>query len=814
MYLRSLIKNIEVENFGGKGAQLSRMMRAGFPIPDGFVISTSAFNQFKKSDFSVDKLKSDVESELNRIGATHYMVRSSAIGEDSDENSFAGQLDSFIVGNDLNEILQHIEKCWRSYEKENVKVYEEISNKRLEGMGVVVQELIDPDYAGVIFTRSYLEANAMLVEYVEGHGEKLVSGEVTPKRFHYRMESRSGDVEFLPSLEEGMRVAKKIEAHYGMPMDIEWAMKNGKFFVVQARKITTAWKEPEVYWSNTNVNENYPEAISPLLYSIARQSYYHYFKNLSRLFQVSEESIRTLEGSFTNVIGVFGGKMYYNMSSIHAILSASPFSEALIQSFDNFVGYAEGAKAAKVSSTNREKFLFVRNVLKQNRALTKNVEAFERIVSEYMNKVEGAITHSDLRNLFHGFIEIRMHSWYRASLADFFAMAFHGLLGKLCVKYYGEGGVGIQNKLIQAIPNLISSRPVIDMHELVLLIRNEETIYSKFCELNPEEFWRLLNAEYAESLVCKRIHDYLTNWGFRCSGELMLTFKNYIEEPHLFISLLKQYEKLPDQNPESLMHSKYLEALAAKREFKWFIFKKNKLNVFRSLMDIWKLNFLVKNACRGISSRERVRLKQAQVYFGFKLALKKVEQAFLQRNILKSEGEIFFLNYTEIAEHLDASQMASSASSEILQKRKAAFEIESKWIYPDDFYTSFGNYCRPEQVVKKEVLSHSSAHLSGLCACAGVLTGRVKVLDTVMEADKLEKGDILVTRQTDPGWVSVFPLISGLIVERGGMLSHGAIVSREFGIPAIVGVDQATVKLKDGDLITLNANLGTVVIHD
>ncbi|MFM2228069.1 MAG: hypothetical protein RL664_1412 [Bacteroidota bacterium] len=774
MYLLSLNKNIAVEEFGGKGAQLSRMMRAGFPIPDGFVISTRAFERFEKANFSIEEIKSEVQFELNRIGASQYMVRSSAIGEDSDENSFAGQLDSFLCGNDIDEILQHIKKCWKSYDKENVKTYEAISNKKLEGMGVVVQALIDPDYAGVIFTRSYLESNAVLVEYVQGHGEKLVSGEVTPMRFHFRYGEGSSDVEFLPALEEGMYFAKKIEAHYGMPMDIEWALKDGRFFVVQARKITTPWKEPEVYWSNTNVNENYPEAISPLLYSIARQSYYHYFKNLSRLFQVSEESIRALEGSFTNVIGVFGGKMYYNMSSIHAILSASPFSEALIQSFDNFVGYAEGAKASKIPSTNKEKFAFVRNVLKQNKALPANVVEFERIVSNYMSDVQGAITNSDIRKLFNGFIEIRMHSWYRASL----------------------------------------SRPVIDMHELVLSIRKNETIYKKFKEENALDFWVWLNDECAESLVCKRIQDYLNNWGFRCSGELMLTFKNYIEEPERFIALLMQYEKLPDQNPEEVMYKKYLEALQAKRDFKKYIFKKNKLNFLKSILHTWQLNFLVKNACKGISSRERVRLKQAQLYFGFKLALKKVEQAFIQKNILKSEGDVFFLNYTEIAEHLDASQMASAASAEILESRKQAFEVESKLIYPDDFYTTFGKYCSPDQVTRKEVSTDSSSDLKGLCACGGILTGRVKVLETVMEADKLEKGDILVTRQTDPGWVSVFPLISGLIVERGGMLSHGAIVSREFGIPAIVGVELATQKLKDGDVITLNADKGTIIIHD
>jgi pyruvate,water dikinase len=275
-----------------------------------------------------------------------------------------------------------------------------------------------------------------------------------------------------------------------------------------------------------------------------------------------------------------------------------------------------------------------------------------------------------------------------------------------------------------------------------------------------------------------------------------------------------QYEKLPNQNPEEVMHVKFLEARQAKRSFTQVIFKKNKFNLLKSILHVGLLHFLVKNACRGISSRERVRLKQAHLYFGFKLVLAKVEQSFIQRNILKEKGDIFFLNYPEISEHLDASQMTFASNVEILQSRKQTFSVESKLIYPDDFYTTFGKYCAPDQVTRKEGSIDATSDLKGLCACGGILTGRVKVLDTVMEANKLEKGDILVTRQTDPGWVSVFPLISGLIVERGGMLSHGAIVSREFGIPAIVGVEHATLKLKDGDIVTLNADRGTIIIHD
>ena len=149
---------------------------------------------------------------------------------------------------------------------------------------------------------------------------------------------------------------------------------------------------------------------------------------------------------------------------------------------------------------------------------------------------------------------------------------------------------------------------------------------------------------------------------------------------------------------------------------------------------------------------------------------------------------------------------------QIIKNNRLEFLRATKLKYPDDFFTSKGIYALPDEVIHKSKSSVNEGSLTGMCACGGLVEGRAKVLSTVLEAGKLEKGDILVTRQTDPGWVVVFPLISGLIVERGGMLSHGAIVSREFGIPAIVGVDAATAKIKDGDWLILNANTGEITI--
>jgi phosphohistidine swiveling domain-containing protein len=813
MYISNLRNPITEDLAGAKGYHLSKMIQSGYPVPEGFVILSNAFDYFPQNKKTLSEaFLNELEMELKTIGAKKYMVRSSAIGEDGADSSFAGQLSSFISSSQIEDITAHIHSCWKSYDRENVKTYQNKTGKQLNGMAVVVQTLIEPDYAGVIFTRNPSNETELLIEYVEGHAEKLVSGEVNPESFTVSITSKTELNKTPIPFKEGVKLAIKLEKFYKSPLDIEWAIKNNIFYIVQARPITTTAKSKKIYWSNTNVNENYPDALTPLLYSIARDSYYHYFKNLSKLFQISDAKISALECSYANVIGAFGCKMYYNMSSIHEIISASPFSETLGKSFDNFVGYAESEKIEKKIGVGN-KFKFISAVFKFNSKLETTVTDFETVAFEYVKKVDAAISFDDLRLCFHAFIEIRMHSWYKASLADFFAMLYHGILGKYCKKFYGTDAEGVHNKIIQAIPGLISSNPIILIYKIKCSIRKNQMVYDHFKSLNASAFYYWLNESTDESETRNLIHDYIENWGYRCSGELMLTTKNYCEEPEKFIQLLQQYDSLPDSNPEELIALKYEERNKYIADFKKRIYSKNGVLFPVSLIQIGILNLLIKLAIKGIASRERVRLKQALIYFKFKQLINKSGIEFQKRNLLLHADDIFYLRYQEIIEHFSTSYMLTSGINEHIAAVREAFQQNKNIQYPDDFASYLGEYPVAEKLYqqKKEGQNTENA-IVGLSVCGGIIKGRAKVLSSVMDASKLELGDILVTRQTDPGWVVVFPLISGLIVERGGMLSHGAIVSREFGIPAIVGVENATLKIKDNDLIILNADTGEITI--
>lgn len=892
-YIFPLNSQLEESQFGGKAAQLSKMLALNFPVPPGFAVSGEVFNEFcdinswEPHEDLTEKLlhgnwlsfKQEIFDLVANLGWEGVMVRSSALGEDSVDNSFAGQLDSFLVLNpkykvaesnfdshnifsskvssssdaEFNHFVQKdtdtfeqrvwdaLLRCWNSYRNQRSQIYRKNSGAELKGMAVIIQQLVKPDFAGVIFSRSHLSESQILIEWVKGHGEQLVSGEVTPwsiqiqhpsKKENWSIdefcrfwESEIQKSSFAPTttMEEipiqamfkGFENVIRIEQIYKHAVDIEFAIKDNEFFLLQTRAITTPSKRRTVYWSNTNVNENYPDPMSPLLYSIARQSYYHYFKNLSLLFQVPVEKIRELEVNYSNVIGTFGCRMYYNMSSIHEILSSAAFSDLLIGSFDHFVGYQDGNKAPKRSGIWKEKLGFVREFFKYNWKLEQEVLEFEYFVNQYQKQANSAISYSDFRELFHGFIEIRMHRWFKASLADFNAMVFHGLLGKLCSKFFAEQGVAVQNKLIQAIPNLISSQPVIDMHQIILSIRGDEAWIQKFRTQKADITWGEICQEQPKWF--KLIQEYLNKWGFRCSGELMLTTVNYLDEPVRFIELLQQYERTANVHPQRLIEEKYRESQIELKRVTNRINQYYGCNFLKASAAKILMKFVLSNAQKGIACRERARLKQAELYHYFKVSLLNLGRTLHRQKILLNPEDVLFLTYFELIEIIDSSYLVPQFTQDLVAQRRASWNKESTKIYPDDFYTELGLHSEPEDVRMSDNHNGISTDdqenvLTGLCACGGKLQGRIVVLESVSEVDKIQPGDILVTRQTDPGWIVVFPLISGLIVERGGMLSHGAIVSREFGIPAVVGVSRATELLKDNDWVELNADLGRIQV--
>jgi rifampicin phosphotransferase len=380
---------LDVQSVGEKAFRLAEMRRIGLPVPNAMVITNSAFQlllssgnlqhaiEAKLSMLTADtpQVISDLADDIEALVASSdipmeliesltklvapllalgpVVVRSSACGEDSATAAFAGQLDSFLGVRTRDEVLHALKRCWASYWSHRSLAYQRARHVRLRGMGVIVQSQVDAKFAGVLFTRDVQNAQSeqMVAEYCEGLADGLVAGSITPRRliisWYRRADETSDDHDTAgsaglsaKSVANLAELGQTVEKVFGCPQDIEWAVdQEDNLRIVQSRPITAfVTNSDRVIWSNANVNENFPEPVCPLLYSIASLGYYHYFRNLGIAFGIRLDRIAEMEYPLRNIIGVHGGRIYYNLTNIHAVLRAAPWGEFLAESFNQFVG--------------------------------------------------------------------------------------------------------------------------------------------------------------------------------------------------------------------------------------------------------------------------------------------------------------------------------------------------------------------------------------------------------------------------------------------------------------------------------------------
>ncbi len=839
---------------GGKACALARLIRAGVAVPEGFVLTTGALDEHlggcdntattskqRRRDAEEQRervLESALPNDVREALANHaapllaqgpVVVRSSAVGEDGAAESFAGQLDSILNVADDVQLERAVRAVWASLWSERVDFYRRARGVAMRGMGVVVQRQVDARVAGVMFTLT--STGEMLVEYGAGLADKLVAGEVDPgrvaidratgasRRLRRNDECSLGERQ----IEQLRQVGLAAETEFGAAQDVEWAIDgSGSLYVVQSRPITAPVTIPAVpsangrriSWSNANVNENFPRPISPLLYSIASLGYTHYFRNLAVACGVSPARVRAMEPAFQHIIGVHGARMYYNLTSIHSILRLAPFGDALTKSFDAFVGADGGAvettevgRRGKVRQAAEIVVIAARATALMLR-LGRRIERFERTVDEFAARAEPSrlerLSLASLRDLLAGFIEIRCHRWLDASLADGAAMISYGALERLL---RGAGvDAAVHTSLLKAIPDVVSGEPVSRLWELSRLVRRDAVLNELFDAGDAQAVLDALatGRRFAEFRVA--FQRFIDEWGFRCSEELMLTTPSFQENPAPLVDVLRAYARSEGESPRDALRA---QTAARERETRGVA---SQLGASRGTV----LKVLLPRVHAGIRYRERARLKQALLYSRCRRIALAIGAELARRGTIAERDDVFFLTWQEIIELTGGGAMFSGSVRQTIATRRAEHGRLSATTPPDSFTLAEGEYLDDETGDPLDASDAVSALpgdvLSGTSACGGRVTGRATVLETVTQASLLARGDVLVTKQTDPGWGPVFPLISGLVIERGGMLSHGAIIAREFGIPCVVGVKDAMRRIPSGATVTVDADRGEVYV--
>jgi rifampicin phosphotransferase len=849
---------LDERQVGGKARNLAQLIGLGQPVPDGFVITNAALQcvlgrHGGDGDIQRASLPSELIADLDFLYTVclwdTVVVRSSAVGEDSACASFAGQLDSMLNVRGAAALRQAVLDVWASLSSPRVRSYQQARGLTLDGMGVIVQRQISSAVSGVLFTTSPGNSDEMLVEYCRGLGDALVSGRENPGRLAIDRQTMKWTAQAQPDGEPATltdvqiatlaRRALEIERAFGAPQDIEWTFDvEGALWIVQSRPITThAAPGARVVWSNANVNENFPAPISPLLYSIARTGYYHYFRNLGRAFGFSSRRIAAMEDPLRHIIGVHGARMYYNLTSIHGILRSAPFGELLAGWFNRFVGAEDTetrafvpmrdevrpqpdptvdspdpsllkqiAELTRIAACTTWQYLFV----------TRRVVRFERTADAFAERTQPDRLRSrprhELLNDLRGFVDIRNNRWTDASLADTAAMVCYGALQRVLARQFPSADrAALHNSLLKALPNLPSGMPALRLWDLSRMVRADLRLLDLLDQRSNADALCAIGHDPAFQAFRTELERFEDDWGFRCSGELMLTTPSFQDEPERLLDILKVYVGMEGSSP-----AEHLATQAAEREQETARIaaelRRRPLIPYVPLLNHWHaLSILLRWTQNSIVLRERVRLKQALLYSRLRRIALALGDRLVRSGHFAKPDDIFFLTVDEIDDFVTGSAMFPNAITRLIALRRQAHLELSAATPPDSLRLIRGEYwSAADATTIAKTDGTLNANLVGLGVCGGQTTARAAVLTDVSEAHLLKPGDVLVTRQTDPGWGVVFPLISGLIMERGGMLSHGAIIAREFGIPSVVGISDATRLIPHGSRVHLDGDLGLV----
>lgn len=877
----------DAADVGGKAFNLCRMLRLGIAVPPGLIVTRGAFEAFiAENDLrdrinlhcaelgvdSAEKIKNASQALCEQIMRSrlphglpeslaahcgHFLeqgpviVRSSGIGEDAGHASFAGQLDSIGDIAQFADVERAVLACWASYWSERSLFYQLARGVRLEGMGVVIQQQIDAAISGVLFTRDPAgRDDDMLLEYCAGPGDNLSSGRETPTgvRIPRRRDARrplqarhapagmspaAGIVLDEDTIRRLAKIGKKLEAAFGQPQDIEWTVDaSRRLHVVQSRPITASLQHTsggrgeKVTWSNANINENFPEPVSPFLYSIASQGYYHYFRNLALAFGISGGRIRRMDGSLRNLIGLHAGRMYYNLTNIHAALRMAPFGDALAAAFNDFVGAGTVTSSPRLASTwesdDRNPLfrwaealaIFVR-ISWLYLGLSRRVGEFETTVADFSRRTHpdrlSERTLVELSEHVDEFVDIRCNRWLGASLADCSAMVCHGILRHFLDRGFpGSGEATLHNTLLKGLPNLVSAEPAQQLWRLSRCVRNDPRLLELFDKQSGEQIWQRISTLPEHHEFHAALQAFLEQWGFRFSGELLLTVPSYQENPGGLMELLGTYALLVGDSPLDVMReqarARELRTAQVLDEFR----RHQPLPYIPGFLQAHVVRLILTWTQRSIILRERARLKQALLYSRCRRILLTIGTRLVEAGYLRTREDVFWFMREELLDAIAGRSPDLQDLATLADVRRNRAERWHRIELPDTFELEQGEQFRQAAGCPDDLPEGArrapEIELRGIGACGGVVTAPAQPLRDLNESRLLSPGDVLVTRQTDPGWGPLFFIAGGLVLERGGMLSHGAILAREYGLPCVVAVDRALERIAAGQTVTVDGD--------
>ncbi|TFH62382.1 phosphoenolpyruvate synthase [Peribacillus frigoritolerans] len=851
---------------GGKGMNLGECSRIdGILVPEGFCVTTEAFKRVigendelhqlldqlavQKVDerkriseisrkirdliegIEIDKgIEEDIDRCLLTFGFEHaYAVRSSATAEDLPFASFAGQQDTYLNIKGKDAILQHISKCWASLFTDRAVIYRMQNgfDHRKVYLSVVIQRMIFPQASGILFTADPVSSNrkVLSIDASFGLGEALVSGlvsadnykvqegrivekKISTKKLAIYARKEGGTVEkeigpgqqVLSTLSDEQvleleRIGRKLEAHFGCPQDIEWCLVDDTFYIVQSRPITTLYPIPEA-----NDQENH------VYVSVGHQ-------------QMMTDAMKPLGLSFWLLttpapMRKAGGRLFVDVTYM---VASSESRKMLVEAMgqhdplmkDALINIIERGDFIKSLPNDKQK----QSSGKSNKSVPSadsraQIENDPTIVSDLIKRSQTSIEElkqniqtksgSDLFDFILEDIQILKKILFDPQSSAVFMAAIDASswINEKMNKWLGEKNAA--DTLSQSVPNNITSEMGLALLDVADVIRPYPEVIDYLQQVKDDNFMDELVKFDGGQETQDAIYDYLGKYGMRCAGEIDITKTRWSEKPTtlvpVILSNIKNFE--PNASNRKFEHGRQ-EALEKEQEI---------LDRLKQLPDgeqkakeTKRMISLIRNF---IGYREYPKYGMVNRYFVYKQALLKEAEHLVQANVIHEKEDIYYLTFEELQEVVRRNKL----DYQIISKRKDEYKSYEK-LTPPRVITSDGEIIVGEY--KRD--NPLDEAIVGLPVSSGVIEGRARVILNMEDAD-IEDGDILVTTFTDPSWTPLFVSIKGLVTEVGGLMTHGAVIAREYGLPAVVGVVNATKLIKDGQRIRVNGTEGYIEI--
>ena len=859
-YVRGLqeIDQTQFAIVGGKGAHLGELSRIeGVRVPAGFCVTTDAFRWIMAQAPSIDErldrlsrlnpgdreairtlsaqirrtiegiaipgdLETAITLALARLGEqAAYAVRSSATAEDLPTASFAGQQDTYLNVVGPAAILQHISRCWASLFTERAVTYRLRNgiDHRTVQMAVVVQQMVFPDAAGIMFTADPVTGNRKVatVDASFGLGEALVSGLVNPdvykvrdgeivtkviaaKQLAVRARPAGGTQEQTidpahqdqPSLTDAqvvrlVQLGRRIETHFGRPQDVEWCLVDDEFQVVQSRPVTTLFPIPAADDQENHVyisvghQQMMTDPMKPLGLSVWQ---------LTALRPMYDAGGRLFVDVTQNLASEAGRARLLDLGrsdpligdALQTILDRGDFTRQVADEGPSAAPPASDAPAPIETDP-----AFVAELIGRNQA---SIAALKHNIRAKSGSTLLDFILADIQELKRILVDpLNMQAIMAGMEATWW-------LNDRLREWLDEKNAA--DTLTLSAPNNVTSEMGLALLDVADVIRPHPEMVAFLQQVEDDGFLdELANLEGGRE-ARDAIGAFLDKYGMRCVGEVDITRPRWSEHPSTLVPVILDNIKLFEPGAAERRFEQGRQRARAKEQ--------EVLQRLHALPEgeqkAEEVRRMIHRVRTFIGYREYPKYGIVSRYFVYKQALLEEAERLVRAHVLGEKEDIFYLTFGELHDVVRASHV----DDQLIRDRKDAFRsyqaLTPPRVLTSDGEAIAGAYRRDDM---------PAGALAGLPVSAGIIEGRARVIHDMAEAD-LEAGDILVTGYTDPSWSPLFVAIAGLVTEVGGLMTHGAVIAREYGLPAVVGVEHATQLIADGQRIRVNGTDGYVEV--